>query len=347
MKTKPVLEPLLVRALQCEPVQRVPVWLMRQAGRYLPEYRKLRQEHSFEELIKSPELATRVTLQPVERFDLDGAIIFFDILYLFEALGVNVTFDDSGPKVQSPFTSGKLDTSATRMSFEPGMFTHLAESLEMARKKLAREKALIGFVGGPFTLFSYLMPCVGESALLQARRLLLEQPGTGKEILATIAEVAGALAELQVKAGAQVIQVFDTWAGILPGDMFPEFAAPFIDIVLDRINNLGVPSIYFARNTTHLLGELKKLKASAISLDWTVDLKIASQVLGPEKALQGNLDPAVLLCGNNVIQDRVYKALRQGGESRGFVFNLGHGVPPQADPGKIELLVDTVRKGPT
>jgi len=336
-----VQEPLLLRTLRCEPVERTPIWLMRQAGRYLPEYQALREQHSFIELCRTPELAIEATLQPIRRFGLDAAIIFSDILLVLDAMGVGVHFDDSGPVIEHPYRS-RRDLRRLRVVEPEADLGFVAEAIRATVAELPAEVPLIGFAGAPFTLLSYLMEGRGERGLAAARALLLRDPETAEVLLRRLSDAVVALLQLQVTAGARVVQLFDTWAGVLTLPLWRQFAMPHARRITEAMGRLDVPTIYFARGSSLLLPKLHEVGATGYGMDWLCDLDTAREALGPKVALQGNLDPAVLLTSPEVVRKKAESVLDQAGGEPGHVFNLGHGVMPQTDPDLVDYLVQTV-----
>lgn len=337
----PAGEPLVLRALRGAPVERPPIWLMRQAGRYLPEYRELRAAHDFLEMCRTPELATEVTLQPVRRFGLDAAILFSDILLLLDAMGAGLRFDGDGPVLERPLREPG-DASALRAVDPDRDLPFVAAAVRQTVAALPPEVPLFGFAGAPFTLLTYLMAGRGERAQAAARALLISSPGLARDVLARLADAVTAQLEAQVRAGARAVQLFDTWAGTLPADLWRDFAAPAARTVFERLRPLGVPTIYFTRETSTVLRHLAEAGAAAYGIGWSCDLAEARATLGREVPVQGNLDPAVLLTDADLVRRRARQVIEAAGP-RGHVFNLGHGVLPQTDPALVGALVEAVQ----
>lgn len=315
---------------------------MRQAGRYLPEYRAIRAAHSFLEVCRTPELAATVTIQPIQRFGFDAAIIFSDILVVLDAMGAGLTFDSRGPTIERPIR-GPEDVAALRPVDAERDLGFVASAVRETVAVLPPSVPLFGFAGAPMTLLTYLMEGRGERAQTSARAMLMAHPALATELLDRLADAVADLLELQVRAGAQVIQLFDTWAGSLPVELWRRFAAPAARKVFDRLAHLEVPTLYFTRNTANVLDVLAEAGASAYGIGWDCDLAEARAALGPEVPVQGNLDPAVLLTTDELVHRHALQVTEAGGR-RGHLFNLGHGVLPQTDPELVRILVETIQQ---
>lgn len=318
-----------------------PVWLMRQAGRYLPEYRALRQRHDFLALMRTPELAAEVTLQPLRRFAFDAAILFADIMTPLDGLGLGLSFAP-GPVLERP-----LRSVADIAAFVPGdpreRVPYVFETIREVKRELAVEAPLIGFAGGPFTVLCYLVEGRGSKGFLTARALLYDEPRAARELLDTLAELTADYLLAQAAAGADALMVFDSWVGLLGPEMFRELVYPATLRVFERLAAAGVPRLYFPLQGATLLETVAALPVEVVGIDWRLPLDRARAVLPPGLALQGNLDPAALFASEVDLlaaADRVLAAGRTNGG--GHVFNLGHGVEPSTDPGKVALLIDHV-----
>jgi uroporphyrinogen decarboxylase len=320
---------LLVRALRGEPVERVPVWFMRQAGRSLPEYRELRRGRTLMELARTPELAAEVTLQPVRRHRVDAAILFSDIVVPLAATGVDVEIRPGvGPVVAQPVRSA-ADVRRLR-PLEPGeVMPDLAETVRLLCSEL--DVPLIGFAGGPFTLASYLIEGGPSKAQARTKALMLSDPLLFHELLSRLAGIAAAALRAQVEAGAAAIQVFDSWIGSLSREQYGRHVAPVTRRLFAELADLGVPRIAFGVGTGHLLEVIAATGPDAMGLDWRTPLGEARHRLGPAMALQGNLDPTALLAPWSVLRAEASTVLAQA-PPRGYVFNLGHGVLPETPP---------------
>jgi uroporphyrinogen decarboxylase len=329
----------LLRALRGEPVEYIPVWFMRQAGRSLPEYRAVRERATLLEITHSPELAAEVTLQPVRRHGVDAAILFSDIVTPLEAIGVDVDIRPGvGPVIATPVRTSR-DLRRLR-PFEPAADAPwLAEAVRLACSELS--VPLIGFAGGPFTLASYLVEGGPSKTQARAKALMLADPATWRMLLDRLADIALASLAAQVQAGAQAVQVFDSWIGSLSARHYTAHVLPVVRRLFDGLAALGVPRIYFGLGTGHLLEAIGSAGPDAVGLDWRVPLDEGRLRLPPEVALQGNLDPVACLAPRPVLEAEVADVLAQA-PGRGYVFNLGHGVPPETDPGSLTHVVELV-----
>jgi len=329
----------LLRALRGEPVERIPVWFMRQAGRSLPEYRAIRERATLLDITHSPELAAEVTLQPVRRHGVDAAILFSDIVTPLEAIGVDVEIRPGvGPVIATPVRTPR-DLRRLR-PFEPDLDAPwLGEAVRLACSQLS--VPLIGFAGGPFTLASYLVEGGPSKAQARAKALMLADPLTWRVLLERLADIALASLAAQVHAGAQAVQVFDSWIGSLSACQYVAHVLPVLRRLFDGLAALGVPRIYFGLGAGHLLEPIGSIGADAVGLDWRVPLREARRRLPCGVALQGNLDPVACLAPVASLEAEV-AALLAGAPARGYVFNLGHGVLPETDPGALTHVVELV-----
>lgn len=336
---------LILRAARGEETERAPVWMMRQAGRYLPEYRALRAEHAFFDVVRTPELAAEVTLQPIERFPLDAAIIFSDILVVPQAFGMEVEMKTGvGPHFPDP-----LDTPADLDRLvEPAVEAVLGpvfDALAITRRRLAGRVPLIGFCGAPWTLMAYMIEGGGSKSFSKARAWLYEYPAASKELLDRITEVLIAYLRGQVEAGAQLVQVFDSWAGLLGPVTFRQFALPYLRRIGDALadSHAETPAIVFARGAHHALDALADTAYDVIGLDWTVDPHTARRVVGDRVVLQGNLDPCALYAPPDGIRRTVQNMLAAFGPHR-HIANLGHGMHPDHDPDHARTFIEAVQQ---
>lgn len=341
-------EPLLLRALRCEVVERRPIWLMRQAGRWLPEYRELRTRASFEQMAGSPELAAEVTLQPLRRFPLDAAIVFADLVTPLAALGLAFRFDP-GPVLERPLRSA-ADIRALRVPSGAAIGPEVHATLRRVRAELAREepqrRALIGFGGAPWSLAAYAVQGGGKSDFPALRALLAEDPVLFGELLDTLARLSAAYLVEQHRAGADVVQVFDSWAGLLSLDDWSVHVRPHLVRLLDELGRAGVPRILFLNGAPHLAAAAAALPSEGLALCWRNDLgalRASLDARGTRKALQGNLDPAALLAGPAATA-RATRALLERVPARGHIVNLGHGVLPETPHESALALIDTVHR---
>ena len=319
---------LFLAACRRERVPRVPVWIMRQAGRAMPGYRALRRRYSFLELCRTPELALQVALEPVERLGVDAAIVFSDILIVGEAMGLSLELDDRG----APRLAGLEPTAAgvARLrTFDPSEETRFVlEAIELLARSVGRERAVIGFAAAPWTLACYMLARhPTENPATDARRLLHADPALLAGLLERIAVATAGYLRAQIAAGADAVQLFDTWAGELSLEQYERFARPATVRLLEELAAGPVPVILFARGAAHLLAAMAGLPVTVLSVDWRVDLGTAQGLLGGTRALQGNVDPCALLATVDAVDQAVRNAIgRTGG--RGHILNLGHGLHP-------------------
>lgn len=327
--TKPLLA-----ALSLQPLDRPPVWIMRQAGRYLPEYREIREKHSFQEVVATPELAAQITLQPIRRFGMDGAVIFADIMTPLEAMGVEMTFDP-GPKLE-PLT---LEEVAALPDLDPAKVASVAETIRAVKEEVPEGTAVIGFAGAPTTLLAYLLEGGGSKDFMRMRAALQARPELAADALGTLARAMSTYLAVQARAGAEVVQLFDTWAGLLGSSTYERLAVPAARETLD---SLVVPTIYFAPGAGHTLELQRKIGATGYGVDWRTPLDQAMAVLDGH-AVQGNLDPAVLLADPGTIRDQVRRVLAESAGRAGHIMNLGHGIDRRTPPENVAVFVEAVR----
>lgn len=338
---------LFLKACLRQPVPRTPVWIMRQAGRYLPEYRAIRQKVDFLTLCKTPELAAQVTLQPVEIVGVDAAIIFSDILVLPEAMGMPLLVEEGkgGPRFPRPVRSAsEIETllvpdPADRLRF-------VLEALTLARKQLNGKVPLIGFSGSPWTLGAYMIEGRGSKTFRHAKEMLYGSPKQLHALLDKLAKAVALYLSAQIEAGAQAIQIFDTWGGILTQDAFEEFSLRYIRQVIGETKTNGAPIIVFCKDCGHSLDKIadSRTGCQVVGLDWTIDIGKARSLVGKQVALQGNLDPIVLYSTPEKIRDEVKSILRKFGSGAGHIFNLGHGILPDIPVEHVKELVSAVRE---
>ncbi|MBN2369485.1 MAG: uroporphyrinogen decarboxylase [Vicinamibacteria bacterium] len=331
-----------LRACRKQSVDETPIWLMRQAGRYMPEYRALRGKHAFLDLCLTPSLAVEVTLQPVRAFHLDAAILFSDLLVPLAPLGLRFRFaGDAGPVIDTPLRS-LAEIDALRR-FEPrDELKGVLEAVRVLRGEL--HVPLVGFAGAPFTLASYAVEGGRTRSFSAVKALMYENPAAWHRLASLLAETARSYLEAQVEAGAQAVQVFDTWIGVLDAGDFREFALPHLRTLFDGLSPLGVPRVYFGTETTHLLDTIREIGADVVGVDWRLPIDDAWGRLGPAHAVQGNLDPTLLLGSASRLLSRADDVLGRVAGRSGHVFNLGHGVLPGTPPDNVRLLVDHVHE---
>ncbi|MDQ3146838.1 MAG: uroporphyrinogen decarboxylase [Actinomycetota bacterium] len=334
--------PPFLAACRGAAVERTPVWFMRQAGRSLPEYRAVRERHAFSDMVRRPEVAAEVTLQPVRRLGVDAAILFSDLITPVQAIveGIDV-HPGRGPVVEQPFRA-KDDLDRLR-PLEPELdLPYVAEAVRLVRAELDPATALIGFAGAPFTVASYLVEGGPSKTYEHTKALMYGEPALWTDLLERLAAVTVAALRAQVAAGAQAVQVFDSWAGALSAEDYRHHVLPASTLVFDGLADLGVPRIHFGVGTGHLLGLMAGAGADVVGVDWRTSLSEARRQVGPRCAVQGNLDPTALMAPDEVLDAKVEAVLDDNGGRPGHVFNLGWGVLPDTDPGQLRRVVDTV-----
>ncbi len=333
----------MLRALHCQAVDRPPVWMMRQAGRTLPEYRAVRKEHDFLTVMKTPELACEVTLQPVRRFDVDAAILFSDILNIPEAMGQGLNYPPGGPRLD-PVIATAADVTKLR-PVEPAQdLAYVGGALNLLRQALGDEKALLGFAGAPFTLACYMVEGGGTRRFSKIKPFLSCQPEAAADLLNRLADAVIAHLRYQLASGADAVQLFDTWAGELGAEDYARWAQPVNERILEEVSEDG-PILLYLRNGGHLFDQSLDCAARGFALDWRVDLARAAGLLGamdPPRCVQGNLDPIGLFAPAADIRDRVQRMHRAVGGQTGHIFNLGHGLVPDTPIEGIETFVQSV-----
>lgn len=336
--------PRFLSACSKKTVDCTPIWLMRQAGRYLPEYRKIREKHSFMEMCKNPEISAEVTLQPLRRFELDAAIIFADILLPLENLGVGLRFSkDDGPKIEKPLRTSK-DVNKLKVIPAIENTPYLFEAIRMVKRELNNKIPLIGFSGAPFTLASYLIEGGHSKDYLFTKKLIYTRPDVWRVLMEKLTVIVTDYLLEQVRAGVDVIQVFDSWVGCLSPDDYRRFILQFMKRIFSELRTNGVPAINFSTGTSGMLELVSRAGGDVIGIDWKSEIASAWKRIGYDKGIQGNLDPAVLLAPKQVIKEKTAEILKAIRGRRGHIFNLGHGVLPQTPPDNVKFLVDTVHE---
>lgn len=334
---------LFLRAAKGLPVERVPVWLMRQAGRILPEYRAVRESLSgFKELVETPELAAEVTIQPVDLLDVDAAIIFSDILVVPEAMGCTYLMEEKrGPVFPNPIRSA-ADAARLHVPDVDKALAYVPAAIRITKERLAGRVPLIGFAGAPWTLLSYMVEGSGSKTFSRARALLVNEPALAHSILQTTTDTTIAYLKAQVKAGADVIQIFDSWAGILSPSLYEEFSLRYIRQIVEALKADGVPVTVFAKGAFFALDGIAATGCRTVGIDWNTPPAMARHLCGPEVTLQGNLDPAVLLGPDSHVIGETEKMLAAFGTQK-YIANLGHGVYPETDPDRVRTFIRTVK----
>ncbi|RME44869.1 MAG: uroporphyrinogen decarboxylase [Caldilineae bacterium] len=333
-----------LNACRREPVDAVPIWLMRQAGRYMAEYRALRQKYTILEIIKTPELAVEVTLQPVNAFDLDAAIIFADILPPLEGMGLQLTFEKGeGPVIHNPLRT-PADIAALRLPDPRESLAFTLQAIRLARRELDGRIPLIGFSGAPFTLASYAIEGGSSRNYTRAKSLMYNQPDAWHVLMDKLATLVGEYLYAQAEAGAQVLQYFDSWVGALAPADYREYVLPHAQKAIARARQSGVPVIHFGTGTSGMLPLIKEAGGDVIGVDWRIDIADARRILGETVAIQGNLDPLTLFAPLPVLKQRAAAILDSMDGHPGFIFNLGHGILPNTPVEHVAALVDFVHQ---
>jgi uroporphyrinogen decarboxylase len=336
-----VIEPLLVRAARREPVERTPVWFMRQAGRSLPEYRAVRERHSFWEVAHTPELCAEVTLQPVRRHGVDAAVMFADIMTPVLGMGLDVDLVEGvGPVIAEPVRT-MAAVEALVLPDPEEAFAPLLEAVRIVRGELAPDRAVVGFCGGPFTVAGYLVEGKPSREFALVKALMYGEPEVWRALMDKLAECFAGYVAAQVRAGADVVQLFDSWVGALSPADYEEFVAPWSSRILAAVD---VPTIHFGTGTATLLPAMARAGGDVIGLDWRIPLDDGWVLVGEQRGVQGNLDPAVLLGPWERVEAAARDVLDRAGGRPGHIFNLGHGVLPRTDAGVVTQLAELVQE---
>lgn len=331
-----------LRACRREPVDRTPVWFMRQAGRYLPEYREVRGDRDILETCRSPELATAITLQPLRRMEVDAAILFSDIMVPLVAIGIDVAIGSGlGPVVAEPIRSA-ADVDRLRALEPEADVPHVLETIRLLRKEL--RVPLIGFAGAPFTLASYLVEGAPSRNHDRTKALMHGEPGIWGRLMDVLGDVVLAHLRAQVTAGAQALQVFDSWVGALDPEDYERFVLPTMRRIFGGLAGLGAPLIHYGVGTGELLALMRGAGGDVIGVDWRVPLDAAWERVGDDRGVQGNLDPAICLASWEAVQRKALGVLKRAANRPGHVFNLGHGVLPSTPVANLQRLVDLVHE---
>lgn len=332
-----------VRACRLEPVDTTPVWFMRQAGRYLPEFRAIRAKASVLEICRRPELAAEVTLQPVERLGVDAAIVFADILLPFEPLGLGLSFQaGEGPVIARPIRRAE-DVGRLPEIDPETVLGFVSETVRLAVRALADRTPVIGFAGAPFTLASYAIEGGATRTFHETKRFMYTEPDAWHDLLDRLATIVGRFLTAQARAGAAALQLFDSWVGCLAPDDYRRYVLPHSARAIALAGAAGVPVIHFGTDTATLLDAMADAGGDVIGVDWRIPLDAAWERV-PERAIQGNLDPAALLAPRGELTRRVVDILARAGGRAGHVFNLGHGILPGTDPDRARAVVDLVHE---
>jgi len=329
-------------ACRAEPASHTPIWVMRQAGRYLPEYRKVRERVDFLTLTKSPELAAEVTLQPIRRFGMDAAILFSDIMTPLEGMGIDLEFDP-GPVIRNPVRTVS-DVDGLRVGDPDESVPFVMETIRILRRELPESAPLIGFAGAPFTTFCYVVQGGGSKTFAEAKAFLFSEPVAAVRLLDMIADTTERYLSAQAEAGAQTLMIFDSWAGLLTPYDYRRFALPAVQKITAALRRHDLPLIYFPNQGSTLMGAAREAGVDVIGVDWRLPLSEARAVLGPDLAVQGNLDPAALFAPRDELGRQIDRVLAEAGGEPGHIFNLGHGIERTTDPDAVAFLVDRVHE---
>jgi len=346
--SEPLKNDLLLRALLREPTPRRPIWLMRQAGRYLPEYRATRaRAGSFMAMCTNPEFACEVTLQPLDRYPLDAAILFSDILTIPHAMDVGLQFEaGEGPKIERPVRSA-ADVDKLKIPDPAHELRYVVDAVALIRRELHGRVPLIGFAGSPWTVATYMVEGGGSKTFGHIKRMMYEAPAVLHRLLAVLARSTIAYLNAQIAAGAQAVMLFDTWGGVLTPAQYTEFSLHYMGEIVAGLTRHAagarVPNIVFTKGGGAWLEAIAGIGCDALGVDWTTDLKTARAAVEDRVALQGNLDPSALFAPESKLRAETLRVLDSFGAGPGHVFNLGHGITPDVDPERVAVLVDSVR----
>jgi uroporphyrinogen decarboxylase len=333
-----------IKACKKEQIAYTPIWIMRQAGRYLPEYRKIREKYDFISMYKTPSVASEVTVQPVEIIGVDAAILFSDILVIPEAMGMKLIFEEKrGPFFPEPIREEKQIQNLI-IPYPEDKLNYVMKAIDEIKRNLQNRVPLIGFSGSPWTLCAYMIEGQGNKDFKFAKTMLYNEPKQLHTLLEKISQSVFLYLEGQIESGADAIQIFDTWAEVLSKDDYIEFSLNYVKQIIQKLKGKNVPIIFFSKGTGHLLKELSEIDADVISLDWKIDIREAKSIIGEKVALQGNLDPVVLYSSFGSIKKEIVKILEKFGKGSGHIFNLGHGISPDVEVEKVKFLVQTVHE---
>lgn len=339
----PPMSSRFLDACRRRPTDVRPVWFMRQAGRYMKQYREIRAKHSILEICKRPDLAAQVTLQPVEILDVDAAIIFADLLLPVEPMGLRLKFvAGEGPLIENPVrTSHDVDTLSTSNTDDLG---YVGESIKMVSTALAGKVPIIGFVGAPFTMASYMIEGGASRNFINTKQLMYRDETLWRRLMGKLVDVLGPFAMLQVAAGARAIQVFDSWVGALGADDYVRYVAPYSRALIERIRSTGVPVIHFGTGAAGYFRELHAAGGDVMGVDWRLNIDQAWLDISYRSAIQGNLDPAALFAPLPELKAKVHELLKRTGTRPGHIFNLGHGILPETPVENVKAVVQMVRE---
>jgi uroporphyrinogen decarboxylase len=335
---------LFLRACKRQRVERTPVWMMRQAGRYLPEYRAVRAKSDFISMVKTPELAAEVTVQPVDIIDVDAAIIFSDILVVPDAMGMHLDMVESrGPVFRAPIRS-KADVDALKVPDPERSLRYVMDALGVAKRALNGRVPLIGFAGSPWTLATYMIEGSSSKEFKHISRMMLDEPEVLEQLLNKLSTAVRLYLEAQIAAGADAVQIFDTWGGFLTPDHYKRFSLDYMFKIISSLQRDGAPVIVFSKGANHSLNDIADVGADVVGVDWTVDIEEVRKLIGDRVAVQGNLNPSYLYGSPERIRQEVRSILRKFGKGSGHVFNLGHGIFPDVPVEHARALIRSVKE---
>lgn len=332
-------------ATACQPVDRPPIWLMRQAGRYLPEYRELKTQHDFVTMVRTPALAAEVTLQPLRRFPLDAAIIFSDILVIPEALGQGYYFREQGGIGMDYLLDSEAKIDALNAENAAERLAYVADALQLTRFKMEHDQALLGFCGSPWTLACYMVEGGSAKDFIAIKRMAWDQPALFEKLMTKLTHAIIDYLHMQIDAGADAVQIFDSWGSICPATHYEAWSLRWIHQIIHALKGRA-PVILYAKGMGHKSPDLLRTGASVLSLDWTMNMRRMRAELGPRVAIQGNLDPITLTTTPDIVRAEATRLLDDIGRSPGFIFNLGHGMVPSAKVECVEALMEVVTGRP-
>jgi uroporphyrinogen decarboxylase len=337
-----MLNDLFLQACKKQNVGRTPVWIMRQAGRYLPEYRAIRAKADFLTMCKTPELAAEVTVQPVDILGVDAAIIFSDILVVPEAMGMSLVMEESkGPTFPHPIRT-RNDVDALKVIDPQRGLRYVMDAIESAKRSLGGRVPLIGFAGSPWTLASYMVEGSGKKEFRYIKQMMLDEPDVLKALLEKLAVAVRLYLEAQLAAGADALQIFDTWGGILAPDYYRRFSLDYMFNIVSNLVRDGSPVIVFSKGVGHSLKDIAEIGADVVGVDWTIDIADVRNQIGEKVSIQGNLDPSALYASPERIRQEVGSILRKFGKGPGHIFNLGHGIYPDVPVEHAKAMVSAV-----
>ncbi len=335
---------LFLRACKKEQIERTPIWIMRQAGRYLPEYRAVRKKYDFLTMCKTPELATQVSLQPIDLIGVDAAIIFSDILVIPEAMGMHLEMHEGkGPVFPSPIREER-DLESLNIIDPTVELKYILDAVSLTKQELDGRVPLIGFSGSPWTLLTYMVEGGGSKNFPNVKKMIYNHPKLAHKILDKLSSAIAAYLSAKIEAGVNAIQIFDTWGGILSQDDYLEFSLKYVEKIISEIKRTTEPIIYFPKGVHSKLEEIANCGADVLSLDWTMNLGQVRKLVGDKVALQGNLDPTTLYGSKEIIEERALRTMQAFGNGTGHIFNLGHGILPDINLNNLKYLINFVKE---